>query len=412
MRIFILIMLFNIFTAQSSPSITVTCKATYGVPLTEWAKIPDASPSSLHSLRVDVVTDLEEYYLNISWAINIDMSLYNLTGTWINTDLAEYCCGYEPPFAQVELSGLEQLWFHLLVPTLPGHTPTITAYNLPPVGSDYLKSQTVDVPHAKSTSFPSSSTLTSVAIQVSDKMTDNNVEPPCLLKITLGCLAVLVSLGICFLALYNMYGIHTNHPVTELTDVCEDPVSVLLVYPADNIVFQRAVLAFAEFLQSHGGCKVAIDLWQLGRLAELGLMRWLAEHVQFADRVMIISPQPKHYHGGPRKHHVPEASHDLFPLVLHMVASYASSPSELAKFWVVHLGKTPKGSGLPVELRSCRDFNLMQDLQKIIMHLHQKQDSKSPWLKLRSRLAYEATVTEKLRNAVQQLEAWQSSQLV
>uniref|UniRef100_A0AAY5KQD3 SEFIR domain-containing protein n=1 Tax=Esox lucius TaxID=8010 RepID=A0AAY5KQD3_ESOLU len=316
MRIFILNMLFTFFTAQASPSISVTCDESYGIPH-EWTEIPEVSPSPLHSLRVDVLNEEVEdlRILNISWAINIDMT---------------------------------------------------------------------------------------------DKKTDVDASPA-LLIVRLGCLVGLVALVICALTLYKVYGIHTNHPFTDLT---KEPMSVLIVYPAENLVFQRAVLAFAEFLQCHGGCKVTIDLWQLSRLAEQGLMRWLSEQVQFADRVIIISPQPKHYHIDPWEHAMPAASHDLFPLVLHMVASHARSPSELAKFWVVHLGKAPKKNGLPVELRSCRDFKLMQDLEKIVRHLHPVQDSKKLLLNLRSRLAYGERVTEKLRNAVQQLEAWRSSQVV
>lgn len=69
------------------------------------------------------------------------------------------------------------------------------------------------------------------------------------------------------------------------------PVSVLVVYPAENVAFQRAVVALAEFLQWHSGCSVAIDMWQQGRIAELGPMRWLAEQVKAAERVLIVCPQ-------------------------------------------------------------------------------------------------------------------------
>lgn len=69
------------------------------------------------------------------------------------------------------------------------------------------------------------------------------------------------------------------------------PVSVLVVYPAENLAFQRAVLALAEFLQWHGGCSVAIDMWQQGKIAKLGPMRWLAEQAKAAEQVLIVCPQ-------------------------------------------------------------------------------------------------------------------------
>lgn len=69
------------------------------------------------------------------------------------------------------------------------------------------------------------------------------------------------------------------------------PVPVLMVYPAENSAFQRGVVALAEFLQWHGGCSVAVDMWQQGKIAELGPMRWLAEQAKAADRVLIVCPQ-------------------------------------------------------------------------------------------------------------------------
>lgn len=69
------------------------------------------------------------------------------------------------------------------------------------------------------------------------------------------------------------------------------PVPVLMVYSAENAAFQQAVVALAEFLQWHGGCSVAIDMWQQGKIAEVGPMRWLVEHIEAADRVLIVCPQ-------------------------------------------------------------------------------------------------------------------------
>lgn len=71
------------------------------------------------------------------------------------------------------------------------------------------------------------------------------------------------------------------------------PVPVLIVYPAENSAFQLAIVELAEFLQCHGGCKVAIDMWQQEKIAEQGPMRWLAEQVTAADCVLIVSPLAK-----------------------------------------------------------------------------------------------------------------------
>lgn len=68
-------------------------------------------------------------------------------------------------------------------------------------------------------------------------------------------------------------------------------VPVLMVYSAENSAFQKAVVALAEFLQHHGGCSVAVDMWQQQKIAELGPIRWLMEQIKAADRVLIVCPQ-------------------------------------------------------------------------------------------------------------------------
>ncbi|KAG8002816.1 Interleukin-17 receptor B [Nibea albiflora] len=85
------------------------------------------------------------------------------------------------------------------------------------------------------------------------------------------------------------------------------PTPVLMVYPAKNSTFQQAVVALAELLQWHGGCSVAVDMWQQGKIAELGPMRWLAEQVKAADRVLIVCPQETPS-DSPPNHSLPEPS--------------------------------------------------------------------------------------------------------
>ncbi|XP_013990433.2 interleukin-17 receptor B isoform X1 [Salmo salar] len=414
MRTLLLIIFSKLLTAQPSPTISVTCEESEDVIPPEWIEIPQASPSLLLALKVAVLPeDFGAIRLNISWAINIDQSIRYLTGTWITIDDDAYRCRYEPPFIEVDLSGLEQLWFYYLAPAEPGLHLVITAYNLPnPADGEFSKFTTCNVPYATNDHTAELRRPTSNPTVMPNSVTtrnDDEGKPASLLVVYLGCLAGLVALVACSLTLYQMYGMHSNSHFTELPKATEVTVSVLVVYPAENPVFQRAVLAFAEFLQWHGGCQVAIDMWQHGRLAEQGPMRWLADQAKSVARVMVVSPQPNHCHTGPGEHTVPAAAHDLFPLVLNMVASHAQSPNELAKFWLVHLGKAPERSGLPVELTSCREFSLNRDLEKLCRHLHQ-QGSRRPGLMFRSGLAYGEKATGKLKEAVQQLEAWQCSQ--
>ena len=148
-------------------------------------------------------------------------------------------------------------------------------------------------------------------------------------------------------------------------------------------MFQTAVVSLAEFLLGTG-CRVDIDLWQRGLLAEMGPMRWLAQQANKADRVLVVCPTYNHNpapcaspSGLGHLANVPTAAaYDLFPLVLNMVASQALCPGQIDKFWVLHLGKAPESSDVPVELRGCRKFCLMKDVEKLCRQLHRQQGAR------------------------------------
>lgn len=73
---------------------------------------------------------------------------------------------------------------------------------------------------------------------------------------------------------------------------------------------------------------------------------------------------------------IPAAAHDLYPLILNIVAGHAKSANDLAKFWVVQLGEreTKRPCSLVVELRACKTFCLMKDLVKLCRSLHMQRE--------------------------------------
>jgi len=88
-----------------------------------------------------------------------------------------------------------------------------------------------------------------------------------------------------------------------------------------------------------------------------------------------------------------------------MVAGHAKSASNLAKFCVVQLGEQDKKpSDLALELRACKTFHLMKDLNKLCRSLHaeSKDDKKISDLIFRPEISYSEKCTVKLREAVEQ----------
>lgn len=94
-----------------------------------------------------------------------------------------------------------------------------------------------------------------------------------------------------------------------------------------------------------------------------------------------------------------------------MVASQAKSASDLAKFLVVQLGeqREKKASNLAPELRACKTFCLMKDLNKLCKSLHTQDDKKISDLIFRPGIGYSEKCTMKLREAVEKLGGHQPS---
>uniref|UniRef100_A0A3Q3SI99 SEFIR domain-containing protein n=1 Tax=Mastacembelus armatus TaxID=205130 RepID=A0A3Q3SI99_9TELE len=346
--------------------------------------VSDTSPSFLAGLNVELVTEGGQHMLNISWAVSIDASIEYLKGTRILiSGKPTYLCEYHPHLAKANLTGSTQVDridnIFLCISVM-----VVCTFNIKNVFGVSLFIHTA---------------------LGTDKM-----------KVIFGVLAVLMILSSCCI-IYKSCGANLakSFGFKGLPASPVVPVPVLVVYPAENSVFQQAVVALTEFLQWHCGCSVAVDMWQQGKIAELGLMRWLAEQVKAADRVLIVCPRHSH---SPSNHNfpqssIPAAAHDLYPLILNMVASHAKNASELAKFWVVQLGEQQDKSptNLPLELRACRTFCLMTSLNKLCQSLHtQKQEDMTIFnLFFNPGISYSEKSTVKLREAVEKLNKHQKS---
>nr|XP_061802950.1 interleukin-17 receptor B-like [Nerophis lumbriciformis] len=250
-------------------------------------------------------------------------------------------------------------WFHYLVYDQYGAFIQVSNIPLPPDGTNYTSYKYAKVMTSQSTQNPEHS-FTTILVNV---------------YLGLGAVMLLTTGYL----IYKRYGrnLATSLGFQMLPSTSVDvPINVLMVYPPENETFQRAVIALAEFLQKHAGCSVAIDVWQQNKIAHDGPMCWLAEQVKIVKRVLIVCPMSRQPPaipnftptGGPS---IPAAAQDLYPLILNVVASHAKSSRELAKFWVVQLGEQQKiSSNLAPELRTCKVFCLLKDLNKLCGSLH------------------------------------------
>ncbi|XP_072223133.1 uncharacterized protein [Leuresthes tenuis] len=398
----------------TSHQIKVECEDYYVFPSTSVNP-----PSTVADLNLNLVREGEKDLLNISWAINVDASINSLTSTWLDiSGEPSQNCQYSPSFTEADLTGFEQVWFNVLVKVTPGfYRIEVQNVPLPPLGSGPTSkvAQIFVQRRATVASVTSTMSLNRIAVESTTEPPPPYLRIKNVTVIIFGLLATLTILCSCY-AIYKMCEhkpalplCFNNQPAPPIV-----PVSVLVVYPAKDSAFQRVVMVLAEILQLHGGCTVAIDMWQQEKIAELGPMRWLAEQAKGAHCVIIVSPQvesasslPSHSlpnHSLPELS-IPAAAHDLYPLILNMVAGHAKSTSELAKFWVVQLSEQKDRHSLPPELRSCKTFCLMKDLKKLCKSLnaHRQGEKKILDLLFRPRIFYSENSTMKLKEAIGQL---------
>ncbi|KAG5281917.1 hypothetical protein AALO_G00050220 [Alosa alosa] len=353
---------------SSSSQINVTCGSE--VPPGAYEEY-ESNPSVLHDLRVALISTDDGPMLNISWAIKVDASINTLIGLLLDVSEKDFLyCQYNPSFNSVSIRDADVLWFSYKVHAEPDDFTTIVAYNLPepPYGSGILisKSTSISTPGCDNIIMMSHHSCS----RWKETTRQTTAHPPTFKVqkeqssaswiVPLAMLAMLLVFAIA-VGLY----IGRSRSLSKMTPELV-PVSVLMVYPAVDAVFQRAVLALADFLQSSGGCSVAIDVWQRGRLAELGPLRWLHTVAESADRVLVVLPchaadldesMGKLLTPSWVEHTVPASAYELYPLALKMLSH--------SKLWVVHLGKTTARSSVPVELMGCRSFALLEDLQKL-----------------------------------------------
>ncbi|XP_062397669.1 interleukin-17 receptor B isoform X6 [Sardina pilchardus] len=454
---------------SSSSQINVTCGPE--VPDEAYDEY-DSHPSILHDLRVAIISTDEGPMLNISWAVKVDASINTLIGLQLDVSAEEtFYCQYNPSFKSVSIRDADVLWFSYTVQAEPDDHYVIVAHNSPepPIGSETLitRQASISTPgcdniimmsHPTCSRFkgttrqpkPSESIFldsTDSAIVVSSSSQinvtcgsegcDNIImmshptcrrfkgttrqpsdvvtltEPPEESGASWIVSLVMLAMLLAFAIGVGLYVAHSGSLSKVTPEVV--PVSVLMVYPAVDGVFQRAVLALADFLQSGGACSVAIDVWQRGRLAELGTLRWLHTVAESANRVLVVLPgHATHLDESMGKlltpsqveHTVPASAYELYPLALKMLSQ--------SKLWVVRLGKTAARSSVPVELRGCRSFALLEDLQKLLHGLCAgRTPVGAPWLRSwwggGRRWQDSDTALDKLKEVVQQLEQWAQS---
>ncbi|MGH0140670.1 UNVERIFIED_CONTAM: hypothetical protein FKN15_037778 [Acipenser sinensis] len=199
------------------------------------------------------------------------------------------------------------------------------------------------------------------------------------------------------------------------------PATVLIIYSLESRIFQKAVVAFAEFLHLHCRCKVIIDIWQTQKIAEMGQVQWLATQKETADKIVVICSNSANSKWNSTSNPIAEdytvssALEDMYSLTLNMFSSDLKCPAALNKYMVVYFDEISTGKNIPPAFNFCKSYSLMKEIGKICKSMHGAPDHKfiqDTDTLLCSKFPCNKESTQQLRNAILELKEWEKSMLV
>ncbi|XP_032892444.1 interleukin-17 receptor B isoform X2 [Amblyraja radiata] len=181
------------------------------------------------------------------------------------------------------------------------------------------------------------------------------------------------------------------------------PITVLIIYSADNELFQTVVGAFADFLHSVNGIQVVVDIWQSRSVAEMGPAQWLTVQRDKADKIIIIissSARERSSYSG-----------DMYSMALNIFCSDLQKYSHLHKYCIVYFDAISSAKDIPSIYCPCLKFCLEKDINKLLRHLHgpsRGTHSKRPtqWPAYTHRVSY----NHKMENVILKIKDMQNAQ--
>ncbi|XP_043933551.1 interleukin-17 receptor B isoform X2 [Protopterus annectens] len=201
-------------------------------------------------------------------------------------------------------------------------------------------------------------------IEFPEKATKTDMVPYIIAVTSSICWAILVAMVYFMYRYGKMKTLHSTVPPAR--------VKVLLVYPSDKEVFQNVALAFAEFLHTDCLCEVALDLWQMRNIAEMGPVQWLSQQKQIVDKVIFLclnktTMQSSSYLDG--SNHT-DCSSDMYSLALNLFCSDIKHNSSLQKYMVVSFDEISSEKDIPLVLTACSKYSFMKSLKQFCKDLH------------------------------------------
>ncbi|XP_069062257.1 interleukin-17 receptor E [Pleurodeles waltl] len=169
--------------------------------------------------------------------------------------------------------------------------------------------------------------------------------------------------------------------------------TILLVYSPDSEQYKIAICAFADFLRTSLGCNVILDLWEVGRVAQMGILPWLYSKRELVERekgkvifvwthysskiyeVWRSQSTSSNYRGDP---------HNLFGAAMSCLQrdmKELTSKERLRDYILVYFDGLCEKQDIPASMTKIPHYRLFKDLHRLVNELEYTAQSRSCWIR-------------------------------
>ncbi|XP_029457035.1 interleukin-17 receptor E isoform X2 [Rhinatrema bivittatum] len=170
--------------------------------------------------------------------------------------------------------------------------------------------------------------------------------------------------------------------------------TVLLIYSLDSEEYKFLICAFADFLRSTLGCEVILDLWDVGRVAQIGILPWLYSKRELVKiekgKVLLLwtKGSRRMYDVWNRRDvhsHFWRDSQDLFSAAMACLHSdlkeEAAQKGRLGDYALVYFEGLCDKQDIPGPLQGIRKYCLLEDLHGLVNELRNTTQPLPCWIR-------------------------------
>ncbi|XP_069499363.1 interleukin-17 receptor E [Ambystoma mexicanum] len=180
--------------------------------------------------------------------------------------------------------------------------------------------------------------------------------------------------------------------------------TVLLVYSSDSEQYKIAICAFADFLHSTLGCNVILDLWDVGRVTQMGILPWLYSKKELVERekgkVIVVWTQysSKLYQLWNSKNTSSSYAadpHNLFGAAMSCLQSDMNTlagKERLRDYVLVYFDGLCEKQDIPTALKRIPRYRLFKDLHRLVNALQHKPQGPPCWIRARAKFLIQKLV--------------------